>query len=316
MRASEEGVPPLNAETLPEPQPEPEDNGETPTLGSIEEQEVLLAICAQLQSPQDLGRLACVSRTFGGPTQWVGGGSESRSAVEESARRWVLARTPGAEGTRSEGEQRGRSWLWRMHFIQARRFVQVRENTLSVDPVDVAPLAAFQVSAVEGQPHSVRLKFCLPDSDNTDYSMRSIVGDEVLEPDGVHELHVKLIEGPLSGGQHFGVVKDGAPVLIDALNRDRWWWSKDGWALMQNGAHLFFRHNTYHQDSAPMTHVGESFTLAVDTALGELRARSDDGSASVEYKMPDFDPGARYRFAVSFYSGARRGRRVEAIVTR
>ena len=65
-----------------------------------------------------------------------------------------------------------------------------------------------------------------------------------------------------------------------------------------------------------MTHVGESFTLAVDTALGELRARSDDGSVSVEYKMPDFDPGARYRFAVSFYSGARRGRRVEAIVTR
>ena len=315
MHASEEGVPPLNAETLPEPQPEPEDNGETPTLGSIEEQEVLVAICAQLQSPQDLGRLACVSRAFGGPTQWAGGGSESRSVVEESARRWVLARTPGAGSTRSEGEQRGRSWLWRMHFIQARRFAQVRENSLPVDPVDAAPLAAVQVSAVEGQPHSVRLKFCLPDSSNADGSMRCIVGDEVLEPDGVHELHVKLIEGPIGGGQHFGVVKDGAPVL-ETLDRDRWWWSKDGWALMQNNANLFFRHNTHQQDTAPMTRVGESFTLAVDTALGELRARSDDGSVLVEYKMPDFDPDARYRFAVSFYSGVRRGRRVEAIVTR
>ena len=322
MDAPEEGIPPLNAADGLQPEPQPEDNDEPPpTLGDIEEQEVLLTICAQLESPQDLGRLACVSRAFGGPTMWVGGGSQSRSVVEESARRWVLARTPSAEGTRSIGEQRGRGcWLRRMHELQTRRFVQVAENSLAADPVGAPPLDAVQVSAVEGQPKSVRLKLCpLAPSGSRGRAtiMRSIVGDEVLEP-GVHELRVELVAGPSTGGQHFGVVKDGAPLqTLNPMRPEHWFFSKDGWALMQNSHSLFFRHND-HREDVPATLVGDSFTLTVDTALGELRACSDDGSASVGYKMPDFDPHARYRFAVSLYTGTHGNPEgsAEAIVTR
>eukprot|EP01044_Picomonas_judraskeda_P013518 COSAG03_NODE_2051_length_3178_cov_3.816174_4_plen_148_part_00 len=147
--------------------------------------------------------------------------------------------------------------------------------------------------------------------------MRSIAGDEVLEP-GVHELRVELVAGPSTGGQHFGVVKDGAPLhTLNPMWPEHWFFSKDGWALMQNSGSLYFRHND-HREDVPATLVGDSFTLTVDTALGELRACSDDGSASVGYKMPDFDPHARYHFAVSLYTGTHGNPEgsAEAIVTR
>jgi|EP01043_Picozoa_sp_COSAG02_P004591 hypothetical protein len=41
------------------------------SLGDIEEQELLLTICSHLNSPRDLGRLACVSRAFGTPVDWT-----------------------------------------------------------------------------------------------------------------------------------------------------------------------------------------------------------------------------------------------------
>ena len=41
------------------------------SLGDIEEEEVLLIICSHLNSPRDLGRLACVSRAFGTPVDWT-----------------------------------------------------------------------------------------------------------------------------------------------------------------------------------------------------------------------------------------------------
>jgi hypothetical protein len=41
------------------------------SLGDIEEEEVLLMICSHLDSPRDLGRLACVSRAFGTPVDWT-----------------------------------------------------------------------------------------------------------------------------------------------------------------------------------------------------------------------------------------------------
>ena len=65
-------------------------------LGVIEDPEVLLFICGFLE-PKELSRLAGVSRGFGRKTQWAaleGGEPEMRSLVEESARRWVLARRP------------------------------------------------------------------------------------------------------------------------------------------------------------------------------------------------------------------------------
>ena len=64
-------------------------------LGAIEEIEVLLHICSFLESLKDLGRLACVSRTFGHRLWWPcadesgGGELELRSIVEEAARRWM-----------------------------------------------------------------------------------------------------------------------------------------------------------------------------------------------------------------------------------
>jgi hypothetical protein len=64
-------------------------------LGDIEEVEVLVRICGCLK-PKDLGRLACVSGSFGRTIGWQcsvvdGGATEQRSVVEETARRWVSA---------------------------------------------------------------------------------------------------------------------------------------------------------------------------------------------------------------------------------
>ena len=56
----------------------------------LEEREVLLHICSFL-APRELGRLACVSRTFGGGSSGTTP-SAGLTLVEESARRWVLGR--------------------------------------------------------------------------------------------------------------------------------------------------------------------------------------------------------------------------------
>jgi hypothetical protein len=56
----QEGVPPTVGTADP-------DEAQLLSLGDIEEVELLLAICDHLDSPRDLGRLACVSRAFGMP---------------------------------------------------------------------------------------------------------------------------------------------------------------------------------------------------------------------------------------------------------
>ena len=88
-----------------------------PGFGSIEEAEVLVQVCRFL-GPKDLGRLACVSSSFGRKTCWermVGVGSvELRSVVEETARRWVTARPIQEQAWAPEGT----SWLQRMHELQ------------------------------------------------------------------------------------------------------------------------------------------------------------------------------------------------------
>eukprot|EP01043_Picozoa_sp_COSAG02_P018084 COSAG02_NODE_834_length_16653_cov_9.111977_13_plen_527_part_00 len=57
-------------------------------LDDVVELEVLLTICAHLDSPKDLVRLACASSSFGRAVEW-GSVVERRSVVEESARRRV-----------------------------------------------------------------------------------------------------------------------------------------------------------------------------------------------------------------------------------
>eukprot|EP01046_Picozoa_sp_COSAG06_P039237 COSAG06_NODE_4612_length_4101_cov_2.753373_1_plen_300_part_00 len=98
------------------------------TLGEIEELEVLLSICAWINSPRDLGRLACASSCFGRPIAWpsAGVGSERLSVVDESARRRVLAR--GLEGAGAGGPGEARSWLRRMHEVRCVRFVEAHEK--------------------------------------------------------------------------------------------------------------------------------------------------------------------------------------------
>lgn len=90
----------------------------------LEDVEVLLIICCFLE-PKDLGRLARVSRLFGGKIQWrsseAGTAKESRSVVEESARRWVLGRSwildAWTLGRKEPAPPEGKSWLRRMHDI-------------------------------------------------------------------------------------------------------------------------------------------------------------------------------------------------------
>lgn len=87
-------------ELVPEPEPGAmqlggwADDNALPTLDDLEEVEVLLAICAHLCDPKDLGRLARASSSFGRPIEWstVNGSAPGvRSVAAESARRWVLA---------------------------------------------------------------------------------------------------------------------------------------------------------------------------------------------------------------------------------
>eukprot|EP01047_Picozoa_sp_COSAG01_P058193 COSAG01_NODE_6824_length_3482_cov_5.154597_1_plen_281_part_00 len=88
-------------------------------LGDLQDIELLVYICG-FSAPRDLGRLARVSASFGRKTAWQrsavhGGGTELRSVVEETARRWVVAR-PMEEQTRVAAQCLG--WLWRMNEIQ------------------------------------------------------------------------------------------------------------------------------------------------------------------------------------------------------
>ena len=87
-------------------------------LGSIEEVEVLVRICSFL-ALKALGRLSCVSRIFGRKTSWKGNvvdgdGTEQRSVVDETARRWVSA-CPDEE---QAAVMHWPGWLRRMHEIQ------------------------------------------------------------------------------------------------------------------------------------------------------------------------------------------------------
>eukprot|EP01046_Picozoa_sp_COSAG06_P005008 COSAG06_NODE_218_length_20036_cov_21.649446_7_plen_414_part_00 len=105
----EEGVPPAQAE------PEP-------TFGDIEELsvEVLLAVCAHLDSPKDLAHLACASSSFGRPVEWPsedGNAPERRSVVEQTARRWVRARVAEQRQAGLAAHARDPSWLRRMQEI-------------------------------------------------------------------------------------------------------------------------------------------------------------------------------------------------------
>ena len=114
----------------PQPQPGPGDGADDPPgLGNIEEREILLRICGCL-APKELGRLACISRGFGCKTEWlhsaVGGctdGSQTRSLVEEAARRWVLACPAADQAWAAEGPRRqGSGWLRRMHAISGHQW--------------------------------------------------------------------------------------------------------------------------------------------------------------------------------------------------
>ena len=105
-------------------EPEPSE-GEFTVFGDIKELEVIVRICGYLSSPKDLGHLACVSRGFGNKVLWPSAGAceqlvSMRSVVEESARRWVLARwTHLDEDCTAEGQ----SWLRQMQNVRlATRF--------------------------------------------------------------------------------------------------------------------------------------------------------------------------------------------------
>ena len=91
-------------------------------LGVIEDAEVLLFICGFLE-PKELSRLAGVSRGFGRKREWAaleGGEPEMRSLVEESARRWVLARRPPQAGWQS--------WLRRMHGVSTCQLTRAQDH--------------------------------------------------------------------------------------------------------------------------------------------------------------------------------------------
>ena len=100
----------------------------------LEEREVLLHICSFL-APRELGRLACVSRTFGGSSSGATPGA-GLTLVEESARRWVLGRLrvesagqPFSAGrdavVASEGSsaESPKGWVWRKWDIIHRAMV-------------------------------------------------------------------------------------------------------------------------------------------------------------------------------------------------
>ena len=121
------------------------------SLADLEESELLVRICSRL-STKDLGRLACVSAIFGRETAWSRGrGAEQRSVVEESARRWVVARS----GEEQEVVAQWACWLRRMHEIQTPTAVFARSHP-SIDLSEggaVATKPSDDGYSWEGQQH-------------------------------------------------------------------------------------------------------------------------------------------------------------------
>ena len=120
---AEEGLPQALGELKPEPGLKAERKVPPALFGDIEVPELLLGICGWLDSPRDLGRLACTSRAFVRRTAWEGstaGSIEWRSVIDESARRWVLA---WRVATGCDEDWSG-SWLWRMHEVQASQLIE------------------------------------------------------------------------------------------------------------------------------------------------------------------------------------------------
>lgn len=104
-----EGIPPDKVVRM----GRPHSTSEEPNLDIIEDVEVLLHICGYIEQPKILGRLACVSSSFGRPFAWPSVavvGREQWSVVEESARRWIVAQQASCLGS-------GHSWLRQMHAI-------------------------------------------------------------------------------------------------------------------------------------------------------------------------------------------------------
>lgn len=95
------------------------DAGASLGLANLHEVEVLLLLCSLLHT-KDLGRLACVCRTFGGKVDWHSSAvgepprPQERTTVEEMARRWVLTRPAKQQATVAHWS----GWLRRMHEIQ------------------------------------------------------------------------------------------------------------------------------------------------------------------------------------------------------
>ncbi len=112
--STEEGTPPEDSEAA-LPVHGHDLQATTAGFGNIEELEIIVRICSSLD-PKELGRLACVSASFGLRTAWRGAVTEEvRSVVEETARRWVSMQ-PIEEQARAAALWPG--WLRRMREIQ------------------------------------------------------------------------------------------------------------------------------------------------------------------------------------------------------
>ena len=121
-------------------------------LGDLEEAEQLLRICGML-TPKDLARLACSAASFGRKIAWqrsavAGRGAEMRSVVEETARRWVTARSAREQELVAQWS----GWLRRMHEIQTSTAVFSRSHPSIVRSEDGAvALCCPRTAAALGQ---------------------------------------------------------------------------------------------------------------------------------------------------------------------
>lgn len=207
------------------------------SLGDIEEQELLLSICSHLNSPRDLGRLACVSRAFGTPADWriaVGRAPLSGQRMLLKDMTYMdLRRKAVAMGVMQHEIPAGKDDLGKMLLLSvvnesARRWVSGRQPKGKVVPRGsnswLRRMYEIQEKALEAEPEQAEIRFMrgwLQSLSDDDFEVHS-EDEDIEENGGLSRLQLDMERDMVAASDDYAEQHDGLgfPSIPDGWHED------------------------------------------------------------------------------------------------